>query len=1224
MLKPNLKLKMKKFLYIALISLLLGNTIVYAAPVINFQKDIQPVTDSTFSLGTTTPSVKAWLRVIADSFFDTDASDGCATWSSNVLTSTGIPCGSGGGGGADGNWVFFNGSGIRLATTSNQVAIGATATTTGAKLEVTGNSLFNGNIDVSNSIPLLSLTDTDSSADDFALFTNSSAWTFWNTTDSVSYLTGDNNHALQIGALSVPSLTVITNSTGDAEVVLPNDSIGPAEVLDTGDYTFANATSTGNLGFNGEIQPDGALCADGEILKKTGAGDWDCAADATGGGGSFPFTATTNYGQVVYATNTPSLWFQGGLFASSTSQIQYASTTLLSASGLCLLGDLPCQTTWSTEGRIITVGNATDLVGYINGSAGYAQAVDGDTVVMSGNITPGTPLNIKPGVTLDLGGFTLTGQFFNDAGGNQAIIKIVNGTVDSSSLAAGAPAGHTTYGANHFGDGSYYIDGVTFTGNNFATGGNMVTFVANTYPTYARVMQSHIEEAELDNISTKAPGAGLGARSLLLLENVEVNNSGSSSASNQNITAHDDFEIIGRKLYLHTPEFATVGAQLVASDTGGADTPIHLYNSNLVGGRVLLTTIVDSSLTLQNLDNSEGILLIGTNARAVNNTITHPSGVGRNGVVTHTSFAASNVVIHSNYITGMGQSSAQGGIFVPENASLTGTTTITRNHVANSRRGIDMRNTTAGGFTLAGNRTTGITQFDALTVGSPLIDNQGGNFWSGIGYSGFTPDVEDNSIASKLYVTSTGVGIGTTTPYAALSVVGEAVARNFTATSSAATSTFSGDLRFDGEIMPDGATCSAGQILKKTGANDWDCAADNSTAGSGSGNVATSTNETAGRLAYFTSTSGSPATVGEVATTTLTGTSPIALSNAISVIGGSASAISINNDGITDTHLAFNTGQHLTTSSGVSHANLTLNGGLDSFKIQAASANASNYLTFTNNDTSARAYLGYLDTNPLTLSLRNIQSGPIVIIPPTGYNVGVGTTSPGAKLTVWGDTSANDLLNVVTTASTTALRVSSSGAATTTVTALAISGVTNSILKTNSAGSVVGISATNTSPNLLPGSNPIGDGAFQEELGVSGTNDVARPPFWVASSTTAKVGHHGSFIIPPNCNDSVYSMMTTYTVAVGSGNVVIDLDVAGIGGDDTESFDISAWEESLTATDAAPGAALRRLTRTFTLSPANLAPGDSLEWALMRDGLDAADDAAGGLLFKELIFECSM
>ena len=36
------------------------------------------------------------------------------------------------------------------------------------------------------------------------------------------------------------------------------------------------------------------------------------------------------------------------------------------------------------------------------------------------------------------------------------------------------------------------------------------------------------------------------------------------------------------------------------------------------------------------------------------------------------------------------------------------------------------------------------------------------------------------------------------------------------------------NLRFDGEIRPDGSTCSNGQILKRTAANDWDCAADDS------------------------------------------------------------------------------------------------------------------------------------------------------------------------------------------------------------------------------------------------------------------------------------------------------------------------------------------------------------------------------------------------------------
>src|SRR3990167_3789775 len=34
----------------------------------------------------------------------------------------------------------------------------------------------------------------------------------------------------------------------------------------------------------GEIQPDGDTCSNGQILKKTGADNWDCATDSTGGG----------------------------------------------------------------------------------------------------------------------------------------------------------------------------------------------------------------------------------------------------------------------------------------------------------------------------------------------------------------------------------------------------------------------------------------------------------------------------------------------------------------------------------------------------------------------------------------------------------------------------------------------------------------------------------------------------------------------------------------------------------------------------------------------------------------------------------------------------------------------------------------------------------------------------------------------------------------------------
>ena len=42
------------------------------------------------------------------------------------------------------------------------------------------------------------------------------------------------------------------------------------------------ASTSGNLSFNGEIMPDGATCSNNQILKRTGANDWDCATDAGG------------------------------------------------------------------------------------------------------------------------------------------------------------------------------------------------------------------------------------------------------------------------------------------------------------------------------------------------------------------------------------------------------------------------------------------------------------------------------------------------------------------------------------------------------------------------------------------------------------------------------------------------------------------------------------------------------------------------------------------------------------------------------------------------------------------------------------------------------------------------------------------------------------------------------------------------------------------------------
>jgi hypothetical protein len=77
------------------------------------------------------------------------------------------------------------------------------------------------------------------------------------------------------------------------------------------------------------------------------------------------------------------------------------------------------------------------------------------------------------------------------------------------------------------------------------------------------------------------------------------------------------------------------------------------------------------------------------------------------------------------------------------------------------------------------------TTLGVLVSASSTIGN-------GTGQGGLT--VSGNSTTTGNAYFNGSVGIGTTTPYAKLSVVGEVVARNFTATSTTATSTFAGGL----------------------------------------------------------------------------------------------------------------------------------------------------------------------------------------------------------------------------------------------------------------------------------------------------------------------------------------------------------------------------------------------------------------------------------------------
>ncbi len=176
----------------------------------------------------------------------------------------------------------------------------------------------------------------------------------------------------------------------------------------------------------------------------------------SGGGGAFLFSADTNYNTLVYSTSTPTLWFKSGFYASSTSQIVYASTTAVSAASVCLTGDT-CRTTWPTSGsNAFEVATTSDIaisqLSYFSKTAGRTTLAS----VATTTLTATSPLSLDNPV-VKVGGSnsvlsiaTTTNNLFSGIGGQ--ILAYTNGTgylpVSTSSINVGTASALLANGAN--------------------------------------------------------------------------------------------------------------------------------------------------------------------------------------------------------------------------------------------------------------------------------------------------------------------------------------------------------------------------------------------------------------------------------------------------------------------------------------------------------------------------------------------------------------------------------------------------------------------------------------------------------------------------------------------------------------------------------------------------------------------------------------------------------
>lgn len=143
---------------------------------------------------------------------------------------------------------------------------------------------------------------------------------------------------------------------------------------------------------------------------------------------------------------------------------------------------------------------------------------------------------------------------------------------------------------------------------------------------------------------------------------------------------------------------------------------------------------------------------------------------------------------------------------------------------------------------------------------------------------------------------------------------------------------------------------------------------------------------------------------------------------------------------------------------------------------------------------------------------------------------------------------------------------------------------------------------------------------YLEPYTVKATNDVWKRLVYIFSDTSTRIGIYGGFAVPKNYVGTA-KLVVVWTSTATSGNVVWDCDYRAVSGNDSESLDQTGNQESVSVTDAAPGAAHRRLEALLTLTGSNLAVDDEVEFALFRDGTDGSDTMSASAMLFELLFE---
>jgi len=679
---------MKKTI-ITIVIFTLGITIVNAAPYFRQEATILPISNNAYDLGTST---KTWRNIFIS------GSDGCLTLTSNLITSTGSACGSGGGGTIDGtgfagmmaSWVDSN----TLRATSTLVGSHLHATSTTATSTIAGPfgvngysyvgpylydglySNFTGNYSPDNYI-----ADFTKDIDDYASLnvTNPNNGTsasvditlnndLTNDLDGngeYSYFAdiGLNSSTYNVpfyGLQNVPNMFYMYNSDGPVNITAATSSTAGYIQFLTGGFNSeaARFTSTGALGV-GSTSPNSRLVVTNPLSTNTVVIE-DASSDST------PFIINAS-GDVGISTTSPVAKFSVSTDKAATS------------------GSHP--------------GTTAQTVMFMQGGAG------GDTTATAGSGGTGSAITLITGAGGDSTASASTA--FGGAGGQFTVNGGNGGTATSGTTRTGGTGGTLFFRG---GTGGAPTGGTTNTGG---SGGPVIFTGGNA------------------GAGIEGNGGNGGAASI-------VSGAGGNSTSGNG---------------------GNGGSYAAATAAGGT-------SSTGTGGTGGLVTF---------LSGAGGASTSGTGGSG--GSVTFRAGTGGAGV---TGGNAGNINIHIAGGVGGAGTTGNGG---------TGTSVLMGTGAGGASTAATGGN--AGDYTFTGG--TGGT--GATTAGT------GGSFYVLPGNSASTTKIGNVVLGCNSSATCRGnVGVGTTSPYAKLSVVGPVVAEYFHATSTTAVSTFANSIYVNNTI----------------------------------------------------------------------------------------------------------------------------------------------------------------------------------------------------------------------------------------------------------------------------------------------------------------------------------------------------------------------------------------------------------------------------------------